>query len=101
MSRELILIGVMAGVTIVLRFSPFLIFGKRETPAFLTYLGNVLPYAVMAMLVVYCVKDINMSSVVMQMVSIAVVVLLHIWKRNTLLSIVAGTVCYMVMIRLL
>ena len=101
MSREVILILVMSLVTVLLRFLPFVIFGKRETPKFLTYLGNVLPYAVMAMLVVYCVKDINVSNALGQLVSIGVVVLLHLWKRNTLLSIVAGTVCYMILIRVL
>ena len=97
----LILILVMALVTALLRFLPFLVLGNRKTPGFVDYLGKVLPFAVMAMLVVYCLKDISMGNVVLQLVSVLVVVGMHLWKKNTLLSIVAGTVCYMVLIRVM
>ena len=93
-------IGVMATVTALLRFLPFIVFGNRKTPKFLEYLGRVLPYAVMAMLVVYCLKDTNLTNLIPQAVSVLLVVILHVWKRNTLLSIVSGTVCYMVLIRI-
>lgn len=97
----LLMILVMAGVTALLRFLPFLIFSNRKTPEFLEYLGGVLPFAVMAMLVVYCLKDTNSANVIEQAVSVLVVVLLHVWKRNTLLSIIGGTVCYMILMRVL
>lgn len=97
----LLMIGVIAGVTVLLRFLPFFIFGERKTPAFLTYLGNYLPYAVMAMLVVYCLKGISFAEFAGWMPSaaaVAVVVGLHLWKKNTLLSIVGGTICYMLLL---
>lgn len=100
-TQALAAIGVMALVTIILRFLPFILLGKRKTPAFLEYLGKVLPYSVMAMLVVYCLKDISITNAFPQIISVLVVAALHVWKRNTLLSIVAGTVCYMVLIRVM
>lgn len=97
-----LLIAVIAAVTMLLRFLPFLIFGNRETPAFVTYLGKVLPYAVMGMLVVYCLRNISFvvsPHGIPELVSVALVALLHIWKRNTLLSIIGGTACYMVLVQ--
>lgn len=96
-----VLIIVMALVTLLLRFLPFIIFSKRKTPEFLEYLGKALPYAVMAMLVVYCLKDVNLANAIPNILAVGLVVLLHIWKRNTLLSIIAGTVCYMILIRVM
>ena len=99
------LIAVAALVTALLRFLPFGIFyGGRKTPPAVAYLGRVLPYAVMAMLVVYCLKGISFAAApfgIPEMIAAAVVVLLHLWRRNTLLSIVAGTVCYMLLIRMM
>lgn len=97
-----LLIAVIAAVTMLLRFLPFLVFGNRETPAFVTYLGKVLPYAVMGMLVVYCLWNISFVASphgIPELVSVALVALLHIWKRNTLLSIIGGTACYMVLVQ--
>ena len=100
----LLVIGVVALVTATLRFLPFLVFnGKNPVPKVIQYLGSVLPFAVIAMLVVYCLKGISFSNIsgwVSPIISVFVVVLLHIWKRNTLLSIVGGTACYMILIRL-
>lgn len=97
-------IAVVALVTAGLRFLPFLIFGENKTtPPLITYLGQVLPYAIMGMLVVYCLKDVSFLSGsfgIPELISCAVVALLHIWKRNTLLSIGAGTVCYMLLVQL-
>lgn len=97
-------IAVVALVTAGLRFLPFLIFGeKRTTPPLVTYLGQVLPYAIMGMLVVYCLKEVSFLSGsfgIPELIGCAVVALLHIWKRNTLLSIGAGTVCYMLLVQL-
>jgi len=97
------MVAVIAGVTIALRFLPFLIFGgKRKTPQIISYLGKVLPYAIMAMLVVYCLKHISFAAApfgLPELIAGAVVALLHLWKRNTLLSIVTGTVAYMLLIQ--
>ena len=97
------LVAVIALVTIALRFLPFLIFsGKRQTPAFISYLGKVLPYAIMGMLVVFCLKDVQLTDSpfgIPEAIGCAAVALLHIWKRNTLLSIGAGTACYMLLVQ--
>lgn len=103
MSRDFIIVGVVALVTILLRFLPFLIFnGKRKTPAFITYLGKVLPYSIMGMLVVYCLRNVSFfsgSHGLPELISCAHIVVLHVWKRNTLLSIVGGTACYMILVQ--
>ena len=97
------IIAVTALVTIALRFLPFLIFGEnRKTPPLVAYLGRVLPYAIMGMLVVYCLKDMDLSAApfgIPEFLGCAVVALLHFWKRNTPLSIGAGTVCYMILVQ--
>lgn len=99
-----LLIAVMALVTATLRFLPFLIFGEhRRTPPVIAYLGRVLPYAIMGMLVVYCLKDMSLTSApfgIPELIGCAVVVGLHVWKRNTLLSIGGGTLCYMLLVQL-
>ena len=97
------LIAVIALVTIALRFLPFVIFsGKRQTPAYISYLGNVLPFSIMGMLVIYCLRNISFSAApfgIPELLSCAVVAALHLWKRNTLLSIAAGTVFYMLLVQ--
>lgn len=102
--HDLLLIAVAAAVTAALRFLPFLIFGgSRKTPAFVTYLGKVLPYAIMGMLVVFCLKNVSLAAPphgLPELVACALVVALHVWKRNTLLSILCGTVCYMLLVQL-
>ncbi len=99
--RSLILVAVMAVVTMGLRFLPFAVFWKK-TPKAVLYFGQVLPYAVMGMLVVYCLKDVSVvsgSHGIPEAISIALVASLHIWKKNTLLSMVAGTLCYMALVQ--
>ena len=97
-------VAVIALVTAGLRFLPFLIFGEnRQTPPLVTSLGQVLPYAIMGMLVVYCLKDVSFVSGsfgIPEAIGCAAVALLHIWKRNTLLSIGAGTVLYLLLVQL-
>lgn len=99
----LAMVLVIALVTAGLRFLPFVIFGRgRKIPGFVSYLGRVLPYAIMAMLVVYCLKGVSLVKApfgLPELISVALVVILHMWKRNTLLSIVCGTVCYMVLVQ--
>lgn len=101
--RAAALIAVCAGVTMLLRFLPFLIFGgKKEIPGYITYLSGVLPYAIIGMLVVYCLKNVNLfagTHGIPELLASAAVVGLHLWKRNTLLSIAAGTVFYMVLVQ--
>lgn len=97
------LIAVIALVTIALRFLPFVIFsGKQQTPAYISYLGKVLPFSIMGMLVVYCLRNISFSAApfgIPELLSCAVVAALHLWKRNTLLSIAAGTIFYMILVQ--
>ena len=101
--HSILIIAVTAIVTAALRFIPFLIFGEnRKTPPIVAYLGQVLPYAIMGMLVVYCLKDVNLAAApfgIPEFIGCGLVALLHIWKRNTLLSIGAGTVCYMLLVQ--
>lgn len=102
--RVYIDIAIMALVTMLLRFLPFFIFKDgRSAPKTVQYLGDVLPCAIMGMLVVYCLKDISFASVsafLPQLIAGALTCLSYVWKRNTLLSIISGTVCYMILIRI-
>ena len=97
-------VAIIALVTAALRFLPFALFGNgRKTPKIIEKLSSMLPYAIMGMLVVYCLKDTSFSSLggfLPALIASAVVVLLHVWKRNTLLSIISGTVCYMLLVQL-
>ena len=99
-----LIVAVAAAVTIALRFLPFVIFGEnRRTPELITHLGRVLPFAIMGMLVVYCLKGISLTSApfgIPELLGCAAVAILHIWKRNTLLSIGGGTVLYMLLVQL-
>lgn len=101
MNHDIILIIVIAIVTFLTRVLPFIAFSNKENPI-IEYLGKVLPYSIMAMLVVYCLKDIDFFSTfhgASEIIAVITVVLLHIYKRNTLLSIVAGTVVYMLCVQ--
>lgn len=103
MTHAALIIAVAGAVTLMLRFLPFLVFGgKRETPPYIVYLGKVLPYAIMGMLVIYCLRGISFTAAanfLPELIACAVVVLAHVWKRNTLLSIISGTVCYMLLVQ--
>ena len=95
-----IMIAVMAVVTMAIRFAPFVVFKGKTTPPYINYLGKVLPYSIMAMLTVYCLKGVSFIKRpygLPEFIGVIVVAVLHIWKRNTLLSIVAGTICYMIL----
>ncbi len=99
-----VIIFVIALVTALLRFLPFVVFGNSgKTPPIINKLGRILPYAVMGMLVVYCLKNTtfsDMSGFLPQLISGLVVGALYVWKRNTLISIICGTLCYMVLIQM-
>lgn len=98
------LVAVIAAVTMELRFLPFIIFGGgRPTPRYIIYLARVLPCAIMAMLVVYCLRGadpLGPTHALPELLAGAAVVGLQWWRRNTLLSIAAGTVFYMVLVQL-
>lgn len=99
-TRALILIIVMSLVTVLIRAIPFIVFNGKETPEYINYLGKYLPYSIIAMLVVYCIKGVSIIKSphgLPELVSIVIVALLHAWKRNTLLSIVVGTIVYMML----
>ena len=97
-------VAVAALVTVALRFLPFLIFrGDKETPAYIAYLGKVLPFAIMGMLVVFCLKGISLTGApygAPEFIACGLTAALHVWKRNTLLSIAGGTVCYMLLVQM-
>ena len=105
MNSRYVLISVIvcALCTQVTRWLPFLLFGgKKELTKLVRYLGVVLPAAIMAVLVVYCLKGITPLAYpygLPELLSVALVVVLHAWKGNTLLSIGAGTACYMVLVQ--
>ena len=100
--RQLIIITMVVIGTLITRFLPFLVFSGKETPKFVKYLGEYLPGAVFAMLVVYCLKNVSIidgSHGIPEAISLVTVVLLHLWKRQMLLSISIGTVLYMILIQ--
>ena len=97
-------VAVIALVTSLIRFLPFIIFANgRQTPKLVEKLGKLLPCAVMAMLVVYCLKDVSFASpsgYLPALIASVVVCSSYVWKRNTLLSIISGTVLYMILVQL-
>lgn len=101
--HSFLLVAVISAVTVAIRFLPFLIFhDSSRTPKALEYLGGVLPGATMGMLVVYCFKGTAVTAwpfALPELIATAAVVGLYLWKRNTLLSIGAGTILYMVLVQ--
>lgn len=96
------LIAAMAVVTMLIRFLPFLVF-RQQTPKYIAYLGRVLPPAIIGMLVIYCLKDIAPSVHpfgIPELIAVACVAGVQVWKRNSLISILAGTVIYMVLVQM-
>ena len=101
--KALAMILVAAVCTFATRVAPFLLFnGKKPIPPIVRYLGEALPPAVIALLVVYCVKNVNWLAAphgAPELLCITVTALLHVWKRNNLLSIGVGTVLYMFLVQ--
>ena len=98
-----ILVAAMAAVTILLRFLPFFVF-KGNTPGYISYHGKVLPSAIVGMLVIYCLRNssiLHAPYALPEVVASAVVIGLQVWKRNSLISILSGTVVYMLMIQVI
>ena len=97
-------IAVIAIVTWALRAFPFLLFGSRPLPKTIQYLGKVLPPAIMTILVIYCLRDTNVSQFpygVPELAACTLIVILQILRKNMYLSIIAGTACYMILIRVM
>ena len=103
LTEQIITISMVILGTAITRFLPFFIFpAGKETPKYIRYLGNVLPPAVFGMLVIYCLKDVSIfagSRGVPELLAIALVIGLHLWKRQMLLSIAGGTIFYMALVQ--
>lgn len=103
MQQSLMLILVIAVTTFLTRVTPFILFpANKKTPKYIAYIGDVLPYAIIAMLIVYCLKGVSIAANpfgLPEFISIIVIVMLHLWKKNTLLSIGGGTILYMTLVQ--
>lgn len=101
--QKIITIAVVVLGTMTTRFLPFLVFpAGKKTPPYVQYLGKVLPAAALGMLVIYCLKDVSVFTgmhAVPELISIAVVTILHFWKRQMLLSIAGGTIVHMLLVQ--
>lgn len=98
--KSAIIVGVMAAVSALLRFLPFLVFRKR-TPPYVAYLGRVLPPAIIGMLVVYCLKDVTLTAApygLPELIACLTVAAVQLWRRSSLWSILAGTAVYLVLV---
>ncbi len=99
--HSFLLIAVVALVTMGIRFLPFVVF-RKKTPKLVLYMGKVLPFAIMGMLVVYTLKHVTPmegNHGIPELIGVLLVIFLHKWKHNTLLSIVGGTIIYMVLVQ--
>ena len=103
LTEQMITILMVVLGTMLTRFLPFLLFpADKPTPKYVQYLGNVLPAAVFGLLIVYCLKNVSLfsgSRGLPELIAIAVVVGLHYWKRQMLLSIAGSTICYMLLVQ--
>ena len=103
LTQQIITVAMVVLGTAATRFLPFLVFpAGKPTPKYIQYLGKVLPAAVFGLLVIYCLKDVDIlggSHGIPEMISIVLVIVLHVWKRQMLLSIAGGTVCYMFLVQ--
>lgn len=104
-THSLAIIAVVAVCTTFLRTAPFLIFGgRKKVPAWIHYLGKFLPAAIMTTLVFYCLRNIDFlkgSHGIPELIATGLVIVLHSWKKNILLTVAVSTVCYMLMIQFL
>ena len=103
-TQQLITIAIVALGTMLTRFLPFLVFPEgKPTPKYVQYIGKALPGAVFGLLVIYCLKNVSLltgSHGLPELIAIAVVVMLHLWKRQMLISIAGGTAVYMLLVQL-
>lgn len=105
LTQQIITIGLCVLATMTTRFLPFLVFREnRETPAFIQYIGRMLPPAVFGMLVIYCLRNVDFLHGLHgapELLAILVTIVLHLWKRQMLVSIAGGTFGYIVLIHLM
>lgn len=103
-TQQMIIVAMVVLGTMITRFLPFIVFpAGKPTPKYIQYLGKALPGAVFGLLVIYCLKNVSVfigSHAIPELISIALVVVLHKWKRQMLLSIAGGTICYMLLVQL-
>ena len=103
LTQQIITIAMVVLGTMITRFLPFLVFPSgKPTPKYIQYLGKVLPAAVFGLLIIYCLKNVSIftgSYAIPELLSIALVIVLHLWKRQMLLSIAGGTICYMLLVQ--
>lgn len=102
--QRIITIGMCVLGTMITRFLPFLVFpADKKTPSYIQYLGKVLPAALFGLLVIYCLRNVSIwteNHAIPEFLAIALVVGIHLWKRNMLLSIAAGTIFYMFLVQM-
>ncbi|KKK34664.1 branched-chain amino acid transporter AzlD [Salinicoccus sediminis] len=102
-TQQILIIVVVVAGTMITRFLPFLIFSRdKETPQYIKYLGYVLPPAVFGLLVVYALRNVSFTSFesfLPELLAVGLIVILHYWKKNMLISIAGGTLCYMILIQ--
>ncbi|WP_270739316.1 branched-chain amino acid transporter permease [Massilioclostridium coli] len=103
LSQQIITIAAVVSGTMVTRFLPFILFpADKPTPKYIQYLGKVLPYAVIGLLVVFCFKSLSITTYpfgLPELIGVVTVILLHWWKKNMLISIAGGTIVYMLAIQ--
>ena len=103
LAQQIITVGMCVLATLLTRFLPFAVFNARKpTPQYIHYLGELLPGAIFAMLVIYCLKNVSVLAApfgLPEFIAVAAVIVLHVWKRNNLLSIGVGTALYMFLIQ--
>lgn len=104
LTEKIVTIAAIVVATMLTRFIPFLLFpAGKPTPKYIQYLGKVLPAAVFGLLVIYCLKDVSLfagSHGIPELISIVLVIALHLWKKQMLVSIAGGTICYMLLVQL-
>ena len=101
--HAMLIIVVMGGAVLATRILPVLVFGRSDkVPEFILYLGKVIPYTAMGLLIVYCLRDVSIlhgSHDLPELIALAAVTASYLWKRNTILSVIIGTVIYMFLVQ--
>lgn len=101
--HAMLIIAVMGGAVLATRILPVLVFGRSDKiPEFILYLGKVIPYTAMGLLIVYCLRDVSIlhgSHGLPELIALAAVTASYLWKRNTILSVIIGTVIYMFLVQ--
>ncbi len=104
LTEQIITVSMVVLGTLITRFLPFIVFpAGKPTPKYIQFLGKFLPAAVFGLLVIYCLRNVSLvsgSHGIPELISIAVVIGLHLWKRQMLISIAGGTICYMLLVQL-